>query len=89
MWTRGKFDTLSENDTTLTDPWSQTGAPNTPFDQPFYLILNVAVGGTNGWFRDGVDQKPWVDASGAEAPRTFGTPQRTGFQRGGKVARGV
>jgi hypothetical protein len=32
------------------DPWSQTGRPNTPFDQPFYLILNVAVGGTGGYF---------------------------------------
>ena len=32
------------------DPWSQTGRYNTPFDQPFYLILNVAVGGTGGYF---------------------------------------
>jgi len=27
------------------------------------LILNVAVGGTNSWFTDGVAGKPWVDAS--------------------------
>ena len=27
-----------------------TGRANTPFDQEFFLILNVAVGGTNGWF---------------------------------------
>jgi hypothetical protein len=32
------------------DPWSQTGRDNTPFDQSFYLILNVAVGGTGGYF---------------------------------------
>jgi hypothetical protein len=32
------------------DPWSQTGRFNTPFDQAFYLILNVAVGGTAGFF---------------------------------------
>ena len=32
------------------DPWSQTGRENTPFDQSFYLILNVAVGGTGGYF---------------------------------------
>lgn len=32
------------------DPWSQTGRPNTPFDEAFYLILNVAVGGTGGYF---------------------------------------
>jgi hypothetical protein len=32
------------------DPWSQTGNYNTPFDQAFYLVLNVAVGGTGGYF---------------------------------------
>ena len=36
---------------------------STPFDRDFYLILNVAVGGTNGWFEDGVAAKPWVDGS--------------------------
>ena len=29
----------------------------------FYLILNVAVGGTNGFFPDNVGQKPWLDSS--------------------------
>jgi len=29
----------------------------------FYLIMNVAVGGTNGWFPDGVGSKPWVDSA--------------------------
>ena len=29
----------------------------------FYLILDVAVGGTNGWFPDGADGKPWLDGS--------------------------
>jgi hypothetical protein len=28
----------------------------------FYLILDVAVGGTNGWFPDG-GNKPWLDGS--------------------------
>ena len=33
---------------------SWRGQPNNaPFDQNFYLILNVAVGGTNGYFPDG------------------------------------
>jgi hypothetical protein len=45
------------------NPWSGTGRTNTPFDQPFYLILNVAVGGTNGFFRDSIGGKPWVDGS--------------------------
>lgn len=54
MWKKGHFAGSSENSSLLVDPWSQTGRPNTPFDQPFYLILNVAVGGTNGYFQDGV-----------------------------------
>lgn len=29
----------------------------------FYLILNVAVGGTSGWFPDGYGDKPWLDGS--------------------------
>lgn len=51
------------NGTAYVDPWTKTGEASTPFDQPFYLILNVAVGGSNGWFEDGKDDKPWVDNS--------------------------
>jgi beta-glucanase (GH16 family) len=51
MWQRGDFASMpSDNTTLLEDPWSQTGRDNTPFDQNFYLILNVAVGGKNGFF---------------------------------------
>lgn len=63
LYSRGQFPLSDSNGTTLVDPWSQTGNPATPFDQEFYLILNVAVGATNGWFPDGQDSKPWVDAS--------------------------
>lgn len=37
----------------------------TRVDHPlaFYLILNVAVGGTNGFFPDNVGGKPWLDSS--------------------------
>jgi hypothetical protein len=70
MWDRGKFGTSILNHSALFDPWSQTGRANTPFDQPFYLILNVAVGATNGFFPDGVGNKPWGDASGT-APKEF------------------
>jgi hypothetical protein len=51
------------NGTAYTDPWSKTGNPSAPFDQSFYLILNVAVGGSNGWFTDGKNGKPWVNNS--------------------------
>ncbi|KAK0284527.1 hypothetical protein LTR35_000863 [Friedmanniomyces endolithicus] len=63
FWQKGNFPPSDANGTRLVDPWSQTGKDSTPFDQDFYLILNVAVGGTNGWFEDGVESKPWVDAS--------------------------
>ncbi|EHY52267.1 hypothetical protein HRR83_003168 [Exophiala dermatitidis] len=63
LWQRGHFPLSDSNGTRLVDPWSQTGVASTPFDQDFYLILNVAVGGTNGWFQDGKNGKPWVDAS--------------------------
>ena len=70
MWDRGQFAQAVYNHSSLVDPWSQTGRDNTPFDQPFYLILNVAVGGTNGFFEDGVGNKPWVNLS-PYAPREF------------------
>ncbi|KAK5947487.1 hypothetical protein PMZ80_001637 [Knufia obscura] len=63
LWKQGDFPLSDQNGTAFVDPWSQTGNPSTPFDQNFYLILNIAVGGTNGWFLDGTAGKPWVDAS--------------------------
>lgn len=50
LWTYGEFAGESVNGSVPVDPWSTTGQPNSPFDQDFYLILNVAVGSTNGWF---------------------------------------
>ncbi|KAJ9654774.1 hypothetical protein H2198_006213 [Neophaeococcomyces mojaviensis] len=70
LWQRGKFPLADANGTSFVNPWGQTGNPSTPFDQNFYLILNVAVGGTNGWFEDGVAGKPWVDGS-PTAPKDF------------------
>ncbi|PQE03298.1 glycoside hydrolase family 16 protein [Rutstroemia sp. NJR-2017a BBW] len=63
LWQQGNFPLTDANDTAIVDPWSQTGRDSTPFDQEFYLIMNVAVGGQNGWFLDGADAKPWVDGS--------------------------
>lgn len=78
FWDRGNFPLTDSNGTRLIDPWSQTGRPSTPFDQDFYLILNVAVGGTNGWFEDGKSGKPWVDASDT-ARRDFWNAQGQWF----------
>jgi len=69
--------TQGANQVVLQNPWANRGN-NAPFDQPFYLILNVAVGGTNGWFPDGVGNKPWIDQS-ATAMRDFALNQNTWF----------
>ena len=37
----------------------------------FYLVMNVAVGGTNGWFPDGAGDKPWLDGSFSEYLLSF------------------
>ena len=60
MWDRGNF---GAGPNVAINPWSQTGLANTPFDQKFYLILNVAVGGTSGFWQDGKGNKPWDDGS--------------------------
>lgn len=63
LWQEGGFSGLTtENGTLYSNPWAGSGK-NAPFDQKFYLILNVAVGAQNGWFFDGEGGKPWVDGS--------------------------
>ena len=48
--------------------WQEAGgSPAAPFDQKFYLILDLAAGGTSGWFPDGLGDKPWYDTSGDKA----------------------
>jgi len=78
---RGDFPVVVQNgsqEVVLEDPWA--GRPNVaPFDQSFYLIMNVAVGGTSGWFEDGVGGKPWYDQS-ASAMRDFAMAQDTWYK---------
>ncbi|KAH7103335.1 concanavalin A-like lectin/glucanase [Auriculariales sp. MPI-PUGE-AT-0066] len=55
----------------LDNPWAGSASPGVaPFDQEFYLILDVAVGGTNGWFPDGKGKKPWVNGA-SQAMKDF------------------
>ncbi|OCH85998.1 concanavalin A-like lectin/glucanase [Obba rivulosa] len=57
--------------------WADSDNPAAaPFDQPFYLIVDLAVGGTSGWFPDNVGGKPWFDGSGT-AMRDFALAQDT------------
>lgn len=61
-WQLGRFD---ERAPKTDNPWRNAG-PSAPFDQEFYLILNVAVGGTNGYFPDDAQNptgKPWSNQS--------------------------
>ncbi|SPO29567.1 related to beta-1,3-glucan binding protein [Ustilago trichophora] len=72
FWKLGEFPSRMGNGTLLDDPWAgrpDRYARSAPFDQEFYLILNVAVGGTNGFFPDRQgDNKPWSnDAENARA----------------------
>ncbi|KAI0746495.1 concanavalin A-like lectin/glucanase [Daedaleopsis nitida] len=57
--------------------WEKAGgSAAAPFDQEFYLILDVAAGGTSGWFPDNVGGKPWFDGS-SSAMRDFAQAQDT------------
>ncbi|KAJ3412155.1 hypothetical protein HDV05_001130 [Chytridiales sp. JEL 0842] len=42
------------------NPWVD-GCPQAPFDQEFYLVMNVAVGGTGSYFQQGT--MPWSNTS--------------------------
>ncbi|KAF9092514.1 hypothetical protein BGX23_004226 [Mortierella sp. AD031] len=55
MFAKGQFPAWVEN------LWSNSNAA--PFDQEFYLTMNVAVADTAGYFPDGVGGKPWSDRS--------------------------
>jgi len=61
---RGEFEKSYEN------PWRFSPNKHAPFDQDFYLIINLAVGGTNGFFSDNVVGKPWKNEQG-NAMRDF------------------
>ncbi|KAH9896600.1 concanavalin A-like lectin/glucanase [Cubamyces lactineus] len=57
--------------------WEQQGgSAAAPFDQEFYLILDLAAGGTSGWFPDNVGGKMWFDGS-KSAMRDFAKAQDT------------
>lgn len=61
FWTLGNF-----NNTRVENPWRNSGKM-APFNDAFYLIINLAVGGTNGFFPDdaknGMGAKPWKNSS--------------------------
>lgn len=68
FWNRGGWDQTGRD-----NPWRHSNSLMAPFDQEFYLIFNLAVGGTayfpDGWRNDGAP-KPWNNDS-PTAPRDF------------------
>lgn len=86
FWTYGHFPLADSNGTRLADPWSETGTNAAPFDQDFYLVLNVAVGGTNGWLRM-VEVASRGSIRVRVRRRTFGRQRISGILRGSKVGR--
>ncbi|KAI9457620.1 glucan 1,3-beta-glucosidase [Lactarius psammicola] len=76
FWKRGNFPLTAHNNTAaeivVPNPWTTATVQNAtnaaPFDQPFYLILDLAAGGTS--------DKPWFDGS-ASAMRDFANQQST------------
>ncbi|SGZ49831.1 CIC11C00000003628 [Sungouiella intermedia] len=73
FWQVGKFQTTYQNGSFIENPWPLNGANSdiAPFDQEFYLILNVAVGGTNGFFPDQMGNKPWINTQENTAASSF------------------
>jgi len=66
----------SGKEVVVADPWNTAygGSAAAPFDQQFYIVIDLAVGGTSGWFPDGVGGKKWYDGS-ATAMRDFALVQ--------------
>ncbi|XP_019560576.3 beta-1,3-glucan-binding protein [Aedes albopictus] len=64
FWQRGNFDERAPG---TPNPWV-SGGKMAPFDEEFYIIMNLAVGGTNGYFPDAPatnneKPKPWSNQS--------------------------
>lgn len=72
MWTKGDFPSNMSN------PWQYETELSTPFNQEMYIIMNVAVGGTNSYFPDGQCNKPWDDKD-PHAPNAFWNAKDTWF----------
>mmetsp|Transcript_3265 Transcript_3265/g.5063 ORF Transcript_3265/g.5063 Transcript_3265/m.5063 type:complete len:442 (-) Transcript_3265:78-1403(-) len=60
--TAGPLAKKSYENPNISSPW--TGGSNAaPFDERFYVKIALAVGGVDGYFPDGIGNKPWLDSS--------------------------
>ncbi|CAM9435429.1 unnamed protein product [Ectocarpus sp. 12 AP-2014] len=55
FWEKGDFEQRFPG---VENPWKGAN-PIAPYDQKFYVVMNVAVGGVSGFFPDGVGGKMW------------------------------
>lgn len=65
LWDQAGFPDTTLNSTTgqvVSFPNPHPSSSLAPFDQKFYLSIHLGVGGTDGWFPDGVGDKPWFDS---------------------------
>ncbi|TNV77979.1 hypothetical protein FGO68_gene3752 [Halteria grandinella] len=63
FWEKGGFPSTDDN------PW--VGENNAaPFNREFYIVMNLAVGGTGNYFPDGQGGKPWANGD-PHAPNAF------------------
>ncbi|KAH9979495.1 glycoside hydrolase family 16 protein [Lactifluus volemus] len=88
---RGDFPSSVSNasqEIIVPNPWSGRGnrhplisvcAASVRPHKQFYLILDVAVGGTNGWFPDGAGNKPWLNGA-LDAMELFAKAQDTWYK---------
>ncbi|ORY82429.1 concanavalin A-like lectin/glucanase domain-containing protein [Protomyces lactucae-debilis] len=60
FWGQGDFDAgrSAWSTESFLNPWT-TGSSHAPFDQDFHLIINLAVGATNGYFNTISGLLPW------------------------------
>lgn len=63
FWKRGNFEGSG-----FENPW-KNGKMIAPFDQEFYIILNLAVGGTNHFFSDEFRNEPYYKPWWNSSPR--------------------
>ncbi|XP_055608297.1 beta-1,3-glucan-binding protein-like [Uranotaenia lowii] len=64
FWERGNFEETAPGED---NPW-KSGGKMAPFDEEFYITMNLAIGGTNGFFPDppvlnNGKPKPWLNSS--------------------------
>ncbi|XP_044739907.1 beta-1,3-glucan-binding protein-like [Chrysoperla carnea] len=76
FWELGEF----EKQTNFSNPWEDQSYI-APFDQYFYIIMNIAVGGISGYFPDNAEnlnyKKPWKNTQPETAREDFFKAKRS------------